>query len=350
MMQSIRQRTQLLFKRRNIKLVPQTHLAVLQNRFDSYQPSYTCNSALSKDKIRNLNQATMCNGGEQKSFPSTMRGDPIKALVSPGNCQFNDNPVAVTLLDRWQVSPTSCVLRFGLPDPTKPLNLSTCACILAIATIDNEVVVRPYTPISTNSQIGSFDLLIKNYGPTSKMSHFMCDVLALGEMLVSFKHIEFNVKTQAPFPYKHIGMLVGGTGITPMVQALHAILGSVAEARTYGTEEPQIKVTMLYGSRTSDDILGKEILDSWSEKYPNHFDCIHVLSHEPENSSWSGHRGFINKELLEKCFPKPTEDDIQLFICGPPPMYDFFSGPRTEKEVKGLLGDIGYRPDQVYKF
>jgi Oxidoreductase FAD-binding domain len=156
----------------------------------------------------------MCKrGGDiETELPSTMRGEPMKALVPPGQCQFNDTPIAVTLLQRWHVSPTSCVLRFSVPDVTKPLNLSTCACMLAVATINDEVVVRPYTPISTNHQIGSFDLLIKNYGPTSKMSHFMCDVLQPGETFVSFKHIEFNVKTQAPFPYHHIGMLVGGTG------------------------------------------------------------------------------------------------------------------------------------------
>ena len=135
-----------------------------------------------------------------------------------------------------------------------------------------------------------------------------------------------------------------------MIQALHAILGSVAEAKENGTKEPNIKVTMLYGSRTSEDILGKEIMDSWTKKYPNHFECIHVLSCEPEDSSCSGHRGHISKELIEKYFPKPNEDDIQLFICGPPPMYDFFSGPRTDKEVKGLFGELGYGTDQVYKF
>jgi cytochrome-b5 reductase len=135
-----------------------------------------------------------------------------------------------------------------------------------------------------------------------------------------------------------------------MIQALHAILGSVAEAQESGTEEPKIKVTMLYGSRSSDDILGKEILDHWAEKYPNFFECVFVLSHEPTDSSWTGPRGFINQELIEKHFPNAKDDNIQLFICGPPPMYDFFSGPRTEPEVKGLFGQLGYRSDQVYKF
>lgn len=55
------------------------------------------------------------------------------------------------------------MLRFGLPDKEKGLGLSTCACILAGAKVDegDDMVIRPYTPISTNADKGTFDLLIK---------------------------------------------------------------------------------------------------------------------------------------------------------------------------------------------
>jgi cytochrome-b5 reductase len=275
-------------------------------------------------------------GGNYK-LPSTMQGNPVSALVPPGNCQFGPDKVSVPLLDRTPVSKTSFVLRFGLPDPNQPLKLSTCACILANALIDGETVTRPYTPISTNAQKGSFDLLIKHY-PDGKMSSHMCETIQVGET-VAFSHIDKNVKIQAPFPFKHIGMLVGGTGITPMIQALHAILGG----------EPDCKVTMLYGSKTSDDILGKELLDQWVNKYPN-LNVIYVLSEEPKDSDWSGERGFVSKELIQKHFPAASEDDIHVFICGPPPMYSALSGPRDESQVGGVLGELGYKQDQVFKF
>jgi cytochrome-b5 reductase len=131
-------------------------------------------------------------------------------------------------------------------------------------------------------------------------------------------------------------------GITPMIQALHAILGE---------ESPTIKVTMLYGSRTSDDILGKQILDEWEKKFPNNLKVIHVLSNEAADSDWTGSRGFISKDMIEQHFPSSASaEPFNIFICGPPPMYDFFSGPRTEKEVTGILGAMGYNADQVYKF
>lgn len=142
-------------------------------------------------------------------------------------------------------------------------------------------------------------------------------------------------------------------GITPMIQALHAILGDLVKKKEDGEDLP--KVVMLYGSRESDDILGKEILDQWMMKYSDHFQCIYLLSHEPNDSSWQGRRGYINKELIQQYFPPPNNDDeeeepFQIFVCGPPSMYDALSGPRTENEVTGLLGEMGYKADQVYKF
>jgi len=278
------------------------------------------------------------------NFPSTMTSAPVSSLVPPGMCQFTDAFKPVPLLEKFPVSSTSSVLRFGLPDTDKPLNLSTCACILAKADLpdregNEECVVRPYTPISTNADSGYFDLLVKDYGEHGRMSTYLTESLQVGET-VDFKHIDFNVKIQAPFAQKKIGMLVGGTGITPMIQALHAILGDTSS---------ETQVTMLYGSRISSDILGQELLTKWSDSNKR-LEVVHVLSDEPKDSDWKGARGYITKEMIETYMPSPEDKDAIIFICGPPVMYEALCGPRDQKELTGLLGEMGYSADQVYKF
>ena len=167
---------------------------------------------------------------------------------------------------------------------------------------------------------------------------------------MKFKHIDFNVKIPAPFTHKKIGMIAGGTGITPMIQALHAILGSSSadkEEQKSQTEE----VTLLYGSRTADDILGGEMLAKWAEEKSDVFKYVDVLSHEQEGSSYDGERGFIDKEKIAKYLPKASEgEDVIIFVCGPPIMYELLCGPRNETEVKGVLGEMGYSSSQVFKF
>lgn len=292
--------------------------------------------------LRNRN-LFCCIPNSMSTTAASLSSPPVKSTVEPGQCQFGDEFVKVPLLENVPVSKTSFVLRFGLPDTQKPMGLSTCACILAGAQIDGEMVVRPYTPISTNADVGTFDLLVKKY-PDGKMSSFLSDLEPSNEAVVAFKHIPFNVKTQYPFKKpKFIAMLAGGTGITPMIQALHAILGD---------EEKVIEKThLLYGSRNKDDILGKEMIDNWSESHSENFSVTHVLSHEEGEVSGDFKKGFIDRKLIESVIPPPSAgSDVLIFVCGPPVMYDVLCGARGEEGVSGLLGEMGYSTEQVYKF
>jgi cytochrome-b5 reductase len=285
--------------------------------------------------------------------PPSLNAKPARVLVPPGQCQFTKDWTAVPLLERVKVSPSSSVLRFGLPDKSLPLNLSTCACILARAQLpkadddekkeeDLEAVIRPYTPISTNNVVGCFDLLIKDYGEHGRMSHHLCHDLNVGDS-VEFSHMsDKNVKIQAPFKQRTICMLTGGTGITPMIQDLHAVLGD---------KDSKNQVVMLYGNRASNDILGKSMVEGWAKEYPDQFKLHHILSEEPEDSDWKGKRGYIDRSIIEENVPGPEAgDELIFFVCGPPPMYDALCGPRGEKEISGLLKEMGYKSDQVYKF
>lgn len=136
---------------------------------------------------------------------------PEASLRKPGECVFNEEFQPAKLVSKMAVGKTTQVFTFELPDTSKPLGLSTCACILAKGGKDDEgnAVVRPYTPISTNNLIGKFELMVKVY-PNGKLSQHMSN-MPLGDSL-EFKHIKPNVKIQYPFNKQKIGMICGGTG------------------------------------------------------------------------------------------------------------------------------------------
>jgi len=72
---------------------------------------------------------------------------------------------------------------------------------------------------------------------------------------------------------------------------------------------------------------------------------------ENDDPDWSGDTGFITDKLISEHMPKPDSGaDAQIWICGPPPMYEALSGPRGEPEVGGVLAKLGYSADQVNKF
>merc|ERR1712196_458555 len=113
------------------------------------------------------------------------------------------------------------------------------------------------------------------------------------------KHIEKNVKIQYPFGTKHLTMLVGGTGITPMIQALHAILGTPGDST---------KVSMIFGNKTQKDILCKDLLESWAQNSNGRLKVVHVLSDAADDSSWKGLKGFITRDVLSEHSAAPSED------------------------------------------
>ena len=63
----------------------------------------------------------------------------------------------------------------------------------------------------------------------------------------------------------------------------------------------------------------------------------------------------MTKELLKTVLPEPKEGDkIKIFVCGPPGMYKAISGmkksPMDQGELDGILKELGYDKEQVYKF
>lgn len=265
--------------------------------------------------------------------PAWSGGAPTAALAEPGRCAVGEAFAPLELLSRTWIAEDSFVVRFGLADATKPLGLATCACLLVRA----GDAVRPYTPVSTNGMAGAFELLVRAY-PDGAVSSALAS-LDVGDSL-DFKHVPPNVKVRYPFAANRVGMLAGGTGVTPMLQALHAILGSRATDAT--------PVALALGSRTADGILARSTVDGWAAADPG-FSVEHVLSEEPEGSAWAGTRGHIDADVIRRTCPPPGSGGLVL-VCGPPRMYAALCGPRGADEVTGLLGDLGYSRAEVYAF
>ncbi|XP_030549994.1 NADH-cytochrome b5 reductase-like protein [Rhodamnia argentea] len=246
------------------------------------------------------------------------------------------------LQDTARVSHNTQLFRFSF-DPNAKLGLHVASCILTRAPIGQDeegktkYVVRPYTPISDPDAKGYFDLLIKVY-PEGKMSqHFAIlkpgDVVEVKGPIEKFKYIP-NMK-------KHIGMIAGGTGITPMLQVIDAILKN---------PDDNTQVSLLYANVSPDDILLKQKLDILAASHPN-LKIYYTVDNPTKN--WKGGKGYISKDMVVKGLPAPSEDAL-ILVCGPPGMMKHISGDkakdRSQGELSGILKELGYTEQMVYKF
>ena len=61
-----------------------------------------------------------------------------------------------------------------------------------------------------------------------------------------------------------------------------------------------------------------------------------------------------SKQARRRCHESLTVRQIKVFVCGPPPLYKAISGTKTspteQGELSGILKELGYSQEQVYKF
>jgi cytochrome-b5 reductase len=231
--------------------------------------------------------------------------------------------------------------RFALPAEHPEMGLTVSSCIVTrapgIKGPDAKDVIRPYTPVNKSTETGFIDLVIKKYdkGPMSSFIFGMNpgDKLEIKGPIEKLKY--------EPNKYSHIGMVAGGTGITPMYQVLKAIASN---------PQDKTQVDVIFGNIVENDIILQKELDELQKTHSNI--RVHYTVDKP-SATWSGLSGYIDKAKLTKHFPAPKSCNF-VYVCGPQGLYDSVSGPKAEDysqgPLSGILKELGYKSEQVFKF
>ena len=224
--------------------------------------------------------------------------------------------------------------RFALQSPEHILGLPVGNHMLLAGRVDGKLVMRAYTPTSSNDDVGYFDLVIKVYfknvhpkfpdgGVLSQ--HF--DSLEIGdEMEVKgpIGHITYNGRGNFKIhgndvKLNEVGLISGGTGITPAYQIIKAICKD---------KKDKTRAYLLYANKTEEDILLREELDQLAKDYPKKFKLHYTLDDPPKG--WKFSQGFIDEKMIRNHMPTYTPKAM-VMMCGPPPMIKYACIPNLEK-------------------
>lgn len=179
--------------------------------------------------------------------------------------------------------------RFKLPSPKSILGLPIGQHISIGAPLpqpdgSTKEIVRSYTPISGDHQPGYFDLLIKSY-PQGNISKMMASLTVGQPIRVRGPKGAF---VYTPNMVRHFGMVAGGTGITPMLQIIRAIVrGRAAGDKT--------EVDLIFANVTPQDILLQEDLDALTQEDKG-IRVHYVLDNPPEG--WTGGVGYVTADMI----------------------------------------------------
>ncbi|EXJ75290.1 cytochrome-b5 reductase [Cladophialophora psammophila CBS 110553] len=223
-----------------------------------------------------------------------------KGFLSPNTYQ------SLPLVQKEILSGLNLVrLTFELPSPNMVLGLPIGKHVAIKAKVGDQVVTRSYTPTSNDRDPGVLVLVIRIYDDGLLTGGYL-STLNVGDE-VDFRGPKGAMKYRKGYA-KKIGMVAGGTGITPMYQLIRAI----CEDDTDTTE-----VSLVYANRTEDDILLRSDLDRWARAYPKNLKVWYLLDNAPVG--WKFGTGYVTKDILTNRMPVPSNDSSsKVLLCGPP--------------------------------
>lgn len=299
---------------------------------------------------------------------------------------------------------------FVFATPTdEALDLPVCGSVQVVAPGREHGggdAVRPYTPVAEAraferiglpppASAGEFALLVKryrewgfkpegdfdthafaaSYRPAGACSNYIHEKPAA----ILFRHSAENLKLPYPFAgVDRINMIAVGAGIAPMVQALERLLF---------TSGDDTRVVLLYGNRSVEDILLRETLDEWAERFPARLKVVYcvgsryanvkvgvkrAVKHQglafsiadlmepptppgfetlPASSNQARETGWVGKAAVAK-HAFPPHPKTRTFVCGLPEVYHSVCGPRDRTDLApgSVLADLGYESRHVVKF
>jgi len=253
--------------------------------------------------------------------------------------------VSFKLQNKIVLSRDSFLLDFALPTPEHVLGLPTGKHIFMSANINGETVLRRYTPISSNYDVGCIKFVIKAYRPCErfpeggKMSQYV-DTLNIGDYLDfkgpvgEFEYLkdgEFLLEGEGECKARCFNMLAGGTGITPVMQIASEILRH--------PNDPT-KMSLVFACRVEEDLLMRSTLDEWAARFPDRFKVHYILS-DGWSPDWKYSTGFVDKPLFEEHLYQ-AGDDVYNLMCGPPIMLQKGCAPNLEA--------LGHKKSHIFSF
>ncbi len=190
-------------------------------------------------------------------------------------------------------------------------------------------------------QFGVFSIFGKGEAPfgmansPTRNEFIECSIKRVGKVTAAFH--ELNVGDTVGFrgPYgngfpiedlrgKNLLFVGGGIGLAPLRSLIQNCLD---------TRENFSDITILYGARSTGDLVYKDELAEW--KGMSGVETVLTVDPGGEDDDWKGKVGFVPTILEEM---KPSPDNSVLVTCGPPIMIKF---------VLASAAKLGFTPEQI---
>ncbi|ACY15733.1 Oxidoreductase FAD-binding domain protein [Haliangium ochraceum DSM 14365] len=253
------------------------------------------------------------------------------------------------------VRETADAISFVLEDPAgRAISFQPGQFFTLLLDVGGRSYRRAYSACSSHRDTARVRLAVKRVAG-GRVSEHLIEHLRAGQLVRVLGPSGQFVCAPRADAARHIVLIGGGSGITPLLAIAEAVLAG----------EPGSRVSLIYGNRSAADIVLRARLEALAAAYPARFALRHVLEQAPAPADAPAHdageRGQLSGEVLSRVLagcerPDRGGDDDghasdgdgdeggdrplprSYYLCGPAPM---LAAARAVLEARGVVaGDI----------
>lgn len=221
-----------------------------------------------------------------------------------------ENYISLKIREIKKETSDTVTIFFEQPEPY--LEYKPGQYLTVILDIEGKEVRRSYS-LCTSPYMDSYPGITVKRVKGGLVSNYLNEQLRPGKTLEIMKPqgnftIDFHSKNK-----NHFVLIAAGSGITPIMGIMKSVL----------INEPNSKVTLLYCSRSEEQIIFKEEIEKLEERFEGRCLVIHNLTQPSE--SWTGLKGRIDKDKILDVLSSVNHGELtatKYFLCGPEGLMD----------------------------
>lgn len=173
--------------------------------------------------------------------------------------------------------------------------------------VDGQKIRRAYSLCCT-PYLDEFLAVTVKRVPGGRMSNHVNDHYKAGQQVQVMEPMGMFTTTFDQSNTRKAVFIGGGSGITPLISII----------RTLISEEPKSRMVLIYGNRSEEYIIFKDLIQELVSKYSDRFKVIHILEEDP--NGYGQLKGRPSAGIISDLVRDYT--DAEYYICGPQPMMD----------------------------
>ncbi len=233
----------------------------------------------------------------------------IRIPAASTACKVKPAAMAGEMVEVRQLSPTSIGFAVKVKDASQ---LSYLPGQYVNVSVPGTVQTRSYS-FSSMPRDGVVEFLVRNI-PNGLMSSYLANAAKPGDALTLTGPIGSFYLRDVTRP---LLFLAGGTGLAPFLAMLEVL-------QQKGTTQP---VHMIYGVTNDADLVETDKLAAFAAAIPG-FTYVTVVA---DQASAHERKGYVTHHLPDAAL---HGGNVDLYLCGPPPMVDAVRAYLAEKGVK----------------